>query len=83
MAEPLHNVSLSVQFVAHTTAEWAGSTPHYPPTRRPVVMKRCPDRGGVIVRRMEAPEPQDCPAANGSRGFGLKIFRTDSSHSAG
>lgn len=44
---------LPVQFVAHTRAEWAGSTPHYPPTLRPMLMKSWFDRG-VFVRQMEA-----------------------------
>lgn len=56
MAEGLHNVFLPVQFVAHTTAEWAGSTPNYPPTLHPMLMKSWPD-WGVFVRQMEALEP--------------------------
>lgn len=64
MAEQLHNVFLPVQFVAHTTAEWAGSTPHYPPTLRPMLIKSWFDRG-VLIRQMEASEPQVRPAANG------------------
>lgn len=39
MAWWLHNVFLPVQFVAHTTAEWAGSTPSRPPTLRYMLMK--------------------------------------------
>lgn len=92
MAEPLHNVFLPVQFVAHTTAEWAGSTPHYPPTLRPMLMKSWLDRG-VVFRQMEASEPQVCPAANGSCGAVCKSFpifaklvlndsQADSDHSA-
>lgn len=64
MAEGLHNVFLPVQFVAHTTAEWAGSTPNYPPTLHPKLMKSWPD-WGVFIRRMEALEPEVCPATNG------------------
>lgn len=39
MAWWLHNVFLAVQFVAHTTAEWAGSTMSRPPTLRSMLMK--------------------------------------------
>lgn len=53
MAERLHNVFLPVQFVAHTTAEWAGNTPNYPPTLHPMLMKSWPD-WGVFIRQMEA-----------------------------
>lgn len=67
MAERLHNVFLPVQFVAHTTAEWAGSTPHYPPTLRPMLMKSWLDQG-VFIKQMEASEPQVRPAADGSYG---------------
>lgn len=65
MAERLHNVFLPVQFVAHTTAEWAGNTPNYPPTLHPMLMKSWPD-WGVFIRQMEASEPEDCPATYGS-----------------
>ncbi len=39
MAWWLHNVFLLVQFVAHTTAEWAGSTVSCPPTHHSMLMK--------------------------------------------
>lgn len=62
MAERLHNVFLPVQFVAHTTAEWAGSTPTYPPTPCPMLMKSL-DWGGGVIRYMETSEPEVWPAA--------------------
>lgn len=92
MAERLHNVFLPVQFVAHTTAEWAGNTPNYPPTLHPMLMKSWPD-WGVFIRHMEASEPEVCPATNCShwlvwQSFQIigkqmwSVYRTDSNLSA-
>lgn len=53
MAWWLHNVSLPVQFVAHTTAEWAGSTPRRPPTLLYMLMKSLASPGSEVQR--------DCP----------------------
>ncbi|MEQ2307919.1 hypothetical protein AMECASPLE_022997 [Ameca splendens] len=39
MARRLHNVFLPLQLVAHTTTEWARSTPSRPPTLRSTLMK--------------------------------------------
>lgn len=59
MAWWLHNVFLPVQFVAHTTAEWAGSTPSYPPTHRSMLMKSLTSPGSfshwIMLDSRESP----------------------------
>ena len=63
----LHNVFLPVQFVAHTTAEWAGSTLRHPPTLRSVLMKSLASPGSFHTESYRTAESLRacgwCPAA--------------------
>lgn len=67
MAGWLHNVFLLVQFVAHTTAEWAWSTPNHPPTLRSMLMKSLPSPGSFHTKSYRTAESFGacgvCPAA--------------------
>lgn len=67
MAGWLHNVFLLVQFVAHTTAEWAWNTPNHPPTLRSMLMKSLPSPGSFHTKSYRTAESFRvrgfCPAA--------------------
>lgn len=64
MAWWLHNVFLPVQYVAHTTAEWAGSTPSHPPTLRSMLMKSLASPGSFHTESYRTAERACgcCPA---------------------